>query len=205
LPFGIGLINKNEGKFLEETDKLETDHPKSKSQLKRESLALQELGKQLTELSVDRLERIRMSADLREAVLFAKSIKSRGALRRQLQTIGSLMREVDAEPIRNALEDFAQGSKREARHFQKLERWRNALIGDDEQPAEEIIDDIVKEFPGADRQRLRQLASNARKEREVSKPPKSSRTLFRYLKEISVAGLKDGHMAHGGYDDGTDE
>jgi ribosome-associated protein len=197
---------------LEETDKFEendqfeqTDDRKSKSQLKRESLALQELGRQLTELSMDRLQRIRMPDDLREAVLFAKSIKSHGALRRQIQTIGSLMREVDVDPIRNALEDFATGSKRESRHFQKLERWRNALIGEGDKPIEETIDAVVKEFPGTDRQRLRALASNARKEREVSKPPKSSRALFRYLKEVSEAGLKDSPEAEGVDDNGNDE
>jgi ribosome-associated protein len=105
------------------------------------------------------------------------------------------MREVDVEPIRTALEDFASGSKREARHFQKLERWRNALIGEGDRPVEETIEAIMEEFPEADRQRLRGLASNARKEREASKPPKSSRALFRYLKEISEAGLADGPEA----------
>lgn len=189
---------------IEDIDSEETFR-KSKSQLKREAHELQQLGEQLTKLSADRLQRIRMPEELREAVLFAKSIKSRGALRRQIQTIGSLMRDIDAEPIRNALEDIAGGSKRQAIHFQKLERWRDALINEGELPLDESIEAIVEELPQADRQQLRRLALNARKERETSKPPKSSRALFRYLRELSEADCSEAPDAQGACNDGTDE
>lgn len=75
----------------------------SKSARKREFLALQELGEQLIALSEEQLGSIELDDRLREAVVAARAIKSHGALRRQKQYIGKLMRQVDPEPIRAAL------------------------------------------------------------------------------------------------------
>jgi ribosome-associated protein len=157
--------------------------PKSKSQAKREMLALQELGEKLVELPLSQINKIEMDQDLREAILFARTMKKGGAWRRQLQYIGTLMRDVDPEPIREALEAISRGRNLEARLFQKLERWRDELIGGNE----ELVEEIVGHFPDADRQQLRRLVLNARKEKEANKPPKSSRALFRYLRELSKA------------------
>lgn len=78
--------------------------PKSKSQVKKELLALQALGEQLVELSADQIKKIDMPLELRDALLFAKTITKGEARRRQLQYIGVLMRETDPEPIRKALD-----------------------------------------------------------------------------------------------------
>lgn len=153
---------------------------KSKSQVKRDMLALQSLGEELVKLGADRLDRMGLDPDLRDAVLHAKTLGRGGALRRQMQYIGVLMRNVDPEPIREALEAIASGRGQDARLFRKLERWRDELIeGNDETLAE-----ILLEHPNADLKRLRQLALNARKEREAGGPPKSSRGLFRYLRGL---------------------
>jgi ribosome-associated protein len=153
----------------------------SKSQTKREMLGLQSLGEQLVELGPDRIRKIDMPQDLRDAVLFAKKLKRGEALRRQLQFIGALMREVDPEPIRKALDDISRGQRAEAQLFRNLEQWRDELLAGND----EIQEEILTRFPEADRQRLRQLVLNARKEQEGNKPPKSSRSLFRYLRELS--------------------
>jgi ribosome-associated protein len=153
----------------------------SKSQTKREMLGLQSLGEQLVELGPDRIRKIDMPQDLRDAVLFAKKLKRGEALRRQLQFIGALMREVDPEPIRRALDEISRGQRAEAQLFRNLEQWRDELLAGNDA----IQEDILNRFPEADRQRLRQLVLNARKEQEGNKPPKSSRSLFRYLRELS--------------------
>jgi len=75
----------------------------SKSARKREYLALQKLGEELLTLRESDLLDIELDEDLREAVLEARQIKSRGALRRQKQYIGKLMRHIDPEPLRAAL------------------------------------------------------------------------------------------------------
>lgn len=76
----------------------------SKSARKREYLALQKLGEDLVTLRESELLSIPLDEDLLEAVREARRIKAHGALRRQKQYIGKLMRHVDPEPINAALE-----------------------------------------------------------------------------------------------------
>ncbi len=154
---------------------------KSKSQVKREMLALQSLGEQLVEVSPSQLREIEMPEDLREAVLFARTLKKRGAKRRQMQYIGTLMRDVAPESIRTAMTEIRRGRGQDLRLFRELEQWRNGLI----EGNEELLADIVNHFPDADRKRLLRLALNARKEREGNKPPQAARALFRYLRELA--------------------
>ena len=80
-----------------------TDSKPSKSARKREYLALQKLGEELLKLRESDLLDIELDDDLREAVLEARRIRSHGALRRQKQYIGKLMRHIDPEPLRAAL------------------------------------------------------------------------------------------------------
>jgi ribosome-associated protein len=160
---------------------LDTMEQKSKSQVKRDMRALQSLGEQLVTLTLNQINGIEMLQDLREAVLFAKTLKMGEARRRQMQYIGTLMRDVDPEPIRNALEEIGRGRGPDAKLFQELEQWRSGLIhGNDD-----LLGNIKLRFPDADRKHLRSLALQARKEREENKPPKASRALFRYLRELS--------------------
>jgi ribosome-associated protein len=154
---------------------------KSRTQIKREVKALQKLGERLLELSPEQLSGVDMPEDLREAVLFAKTITSREARRRQLQYIGGLMRKIDPETIREAIAGRDQQSRESAEAFHQLEQWRDELI----QGNDALIEELCGHFPQAERQQLRQLARNAKKEREKEKPPKSSRQLFRYLRKLS--------------------
>ena len=72
----------------------EYDGP-SKSQLKRDSTALQDLGRELAELGKERLARVPIDEDLRDAVKDYQRFTAHEARRRQLQYIGRLMRNVD--------------------------------------------------------------------------------------------------------------
>jgi ribosome-associated protein len=80
------------------------DTKPSKSARKREHQARQKLGEELITLRDAELESLELDEDLLEAVMEARSIKARGALRRQKQYIGKIMRHIDPEPIRAALE-----------------------------------------------------------------------------------------------------
>lgn len=142
--------------------------------------SLQQLGESLVDLPVEKINRVEIPEILREAVLLARTLKKHGARRRQLQYIGTLMREVDAEPIRAFLENIDRGSKEETRAFQRLEKCRDELVDGSSGAA----DRVLAEFPGADRQHIRQLVRNAVREREKQQPPKSSRALFKYLKTL---------------------
>lgn len=164
--------------FDEEADEY---YRKSKSQVKREMVALQKLGERLIELSVDQIKKIEMLEELREALLEGKTITKREARRRHMQYIGALMREADPEPIKKALDSISLGQALVTGEFKKIEKWRDGLL----EGNQGVINEICEEYPDADRQRIRQLARNAVKEKEKNKPPKSSRALFRYLKDLT--------------------
>lgn len=156
-----------------------TDY-KSKTQKKREADALQKLGEKLVKLSNQQLGDIEMPQEIREAVVFARTLTSHGARRRQMQYIGNLMRKIDPGTIQEAISDIEEGSYRKAQAFKETEKWREELIAGNRGLMEEILDT----YPEADRQQLSQHIRNAIKEKEKNKPPKSSRALFRYLSGI---------------------
>ena len=156
-----------------------TDY-KSKTQKKREAEALQKLGEKLVKLSNQQLGDIDMPDEIREAVEIARTLKSHGARRRQMQYIGNLMRKIDPGTIQEAMTDIEEGSYRKARAFKETEKWRDELIAGNK----ELMEEILHTCPEADRRQLSQHIRNAIKEKEKNKPPKSSRALFRYLSSI---------------------
>jgi ribosome-associated protein len=100
----------------------------SKSEKKREVLALQALGEQLIELTEAQLRDMELPENLFDAVTAASGIKSRGALRRQCQLIGKLMRNVDPEPIRRAIENLQRQERADKAIFKRAEHWRNRIV-----------------------------------------------------------------------------
>ncbi len=153
----------------------------SKSQLKRESQALQTVGEELVELPAAKLAKIPLPEELAEAIALARKIKARGGLKRQLQYIGKLMRNIDAEPIIEALDELKSAASRETARFHRLEQWRDRLVAE----GDTALGALLEEYPQADRQHLRQLIRNAQAEAAKNKPLKSAREIFRYLRELS--------------------
>lgn len=152
----------------------------SKSQRKRDSDALQSLGKELIALTKERLAKISMSETLRDAVREAQRLTSNEARRRQLQYIGKLMRSEDPVPIRNALDELSGLSNAANERMHRVERLRLQLL-DHEADALTII---TSAHPHADLQHLRQLRRNAIKEKELDKPPRAFREIFQFLKAL---------------------
>lgn len=158
---------------------METFEKPSKSAVKRAMTELQDLGAELVALSVDQIKKIGLPDDLREAVHAAQRITQHEARRRQLQYIGKLMRSLDPEPIRAAIDDIKGVSAAANARLHALERLRTRFLGD-----EQVISEIAAAHPQADLQHLRQLRRNALKEQELGKPPRAFRELFRVLREI---------------------
>jgi ribosome-associated protein len=152
----------------------------SKSQRKREAHALQALGESLVKLNKSALAQIPLPDDLRNAIDEARRLHQHGALKRQLQYIGKLMRQCDVEPIRTAFEKVTNSFREDVEQHHELEQWRDRLISDGD-PA---LEKLLTEYPEADRQHLRQLIRTAQKETASGKPPKAARELFRYLREV---------------------
>lgn len=155
----------------------------SKTQRKQQMEALQALGEELVELSSDRIKKIDIPEQLRDAVREAQRMPRHDeAKRRQMQYIGKLMRSVDVEPIRAALALVRGVSAGETAKLHRLERWRNDLLAD-----EQVMNEIAATHPSVDLQQLRSLRRAALKEQQLAKPPRSYRAIFQLLKELEDA------------------
>jgi ribosome-associated protein len=153
----------------------------SKTRRKQEMHELQSLGAALVDLSAAHLERMRLPAELEQAVREARAIASHEARRRQVQYIGRLMRGVDAAPIRAQLAAVGGGSAQERARHQRLEHWRTRLLEDDA-----ALTEYARTHPAADLQKLRALIRNVRKEQGEGRPPRAFRELFRVLREAAL-------------------
>jgi 5-(carboxyamino)imidazole ribonucleotide mutase len=76
----------------------------SKSARKRDAHAAQRLGEQLIELKDAELDALDLPEPLADAIREARGIRSRGAGARQRQYIGRLMRDIDVDALRAALD-----------------------------------------------------------------------------------------------------
>lgn len=164
----------------------EGDEPLSKTKRKAAMDDLQDLGVTLVGLSKDKLLKLDLPETLLDAVNEAKRITANGATRRQAQYIGRLMRNVDTAPILEQLQRWDGKNTAENAYFHRLENWRARLIDD-----EEAWPQFMLEYPSVDSQRVRTLIRNARREQAANKPPKSSRELFKLLREITAVPLAE--------------
>ncbi len=159
----------------------ENDEWVSKTQRKNECNELQSLGEALITLSNEELNKFNLPEILYKAVLDARKIRQHGALKRQRQYIGKLMRDADAEDIANRLEQIRHKHDLNNVHFKRIEQWRDRIL----EAGDKAIDELLTEFTQADRQYLRQLHRNYLKEAKQNKPPAAARQIFKYIRELS--------------------
>ncbi|MGP8308316.1 ribosome biogenesis factor YjgA [Vibrio sp. YIC-376] len=152
----------------------------SKSEMKRDMEELQKLGEELVSLKPAVLEKFPLSDEMRKAITDAQRFKNE-ARRRQLQYIGKIMRHEDPEPIQAALDKIRNKHSQATAALHKLETLRDRVV----EEGDKAIDDVVELYPEADRQRLRQLARQAAKEKTSGKPAKAYREIFQILKALS--------------------
>ena len=174
------------GRFVKpEEIALEEVGPPSKTQLKAEADEKQALGEALLTLRADLMARLDLPEKLLDALIQARRITNFEGRRRQMQFIGKLMRPLDAEPIRAAIDEQANGSADLTLALHLAEQWRDKLIASDE-----ALGDWLNEQPATDSQQLRALIRQARK--DVAKPEtpgeaprhgKSYREIFQLVKQ----------------------
>ncbi|NOU26187.1 MAG: DUF615 domain-containing protein [Methylotenera sp.] len=168
------------------------EEPISKTKLKAEADAQQELGIRLSELPKDKLLKLDLPEDVLTAVLDTKKITANGAIRRHRQYLGRLMREIDNAPILEQLARWDGKHTAENAYFHGLERWRDRMIADSN-----VLAEFMALYPKTDSQQLRTLIRNAQKELVASKPPKSSREIFKLLREITQPLLENSNTDDG--------
>ena len=167
------------------------DEPISKTKLKAEADALQVLGVRLVELPKDKLAKLDLPEILFDAIYEAKRLTANGAIRRQKQYIGSLMRDIDTAHIVDQMHRWEGKHTAENAHFHMLERWRDRMI---ESP--DVVAEWMKLHPHTDSQQLRTLIRNVQREMAANKPPKSTRELFKLIREITETDAKSAQEAN---------
>lgn len=155
----------------------------SRSQQRREALAIFDLAEVLVALTDGQLAPIPMPDDLRDMVRDSRRITAPIARKRQLQFLAKHMRREDDETIdaiRRALEHDREEARRDTALLHRLEAWRDRLLAEGD-PA---LAELLQAHPHPDRQHLRQLVRNAKEERLKNKPPSAYRELFRELRKL---------------------
>jgi len=160
--------------------------PPSKSELKRRSRDLQDLGDDLVALPPVEFDALDLPDDIRDAVAAARRITSHGARVRQRLYIGKLLRRIDTDAVVAAMAKRHTLDRARVRDEHRIEQWRDRLLGDDDGAWQAF----AIEFPGVALAGLRALANQARAERGAERPPAAARKLFRRLREILAAHVE---------------
>ena len=178
------MPNPNRGSCGFKSTEFEQEYERpSKSQLKREMTGLQKLGQELIDQARDRVKRVPMPEDVRDAILECQKIKDHEGRRRQLQFVGKKMRTLDEAEvalIQKTIDSWKGASKSETAVMHAMERRRDKLLANDT-----AVTELMAEHPEIDAQQLRTMIRNARKEQAESKPPKAYREIFQLLKELA--------------------
>lgn len=183
------MPNANRGAVGFQSSEFEQEYDRpSKSQLKREMDALQKLGESLVNEPRDRVKRVPMPEDVRDAILECQQIKDHEGRRRQMQYVGKKMRTLEADEIaiiQKTIDSWHGASKAETAAMHALERRREKLLSDDQ-----ALTELLNRHPEVDVQHMRTLIRNARKEQAENKPPKAYREIFQILKQLQAQAAR---------------
>lgn len=167
------------------TDDPEHDYGPTRTQQRRDALAVLELAGQLVELPPTRLAKLELPDDVRDEIANVRRISSHIARKRQLAFLAKLMRRHDSaafDAVRAALGENRDRQRQETAAMHRLEALREQLLGEDGDTA---ISGLIERHPGVDRQHLRALIRQARIEQAApNKPPRAFRELFQLLKSL---------------------
>ena len=152
----------------------------NKTQIKKELAVLFALSEELSELSAAQVKYLELPDNIHKAVMEVSGMPHKGARKRLLKFITGQLNKIDIEPVLEKLARMKNKSAHAVREHHIVERWRDRLISG----GNNALTEFLNEQPDADRQQLRQLLRNIQKETEAGAPPKSSRLLYRYLKDI---------------------
>ncbi|MFT0211230.1 ribosome biogenesis factor YjgA [Pseudomonas sp. F1_0610] len=161
---------------------------KSKSQVKREMLELQELGLRLSAMKPELLDKLPLSNMLRKALDDTAKHTSPIARKRHKQYLGKLLRGHDLETIMQPVRLADTNSREYNERFHNLERWRDRLI----EQGDEALNAFVALYSETDIQHLRSLIRHAQHELKQNKAPTAARKIFKYIRELDEVqrGLK---------------
>ncbi len=162
-----------------------TEAKPSKSAAKRADKELKALGEALIALAPGERERLPLDERLRDAIDTASGIRAHGALRRQRQLVGKLLRNTDIDAIRRAFAEVTRESVEEKRRFRTAETWRDRLLSDDRAALDECVANT-----GADRNALHQALGQVARAHGDKADKTARRALFRLIHDALERGAR---------------
>ena len=167
------------------TDDPDHDYGPTRTQQRRDALAVLELANQLVELPPTRLAKLELPDDVRDEIAHVRRITSHIARKRELAFLAKLMRRHDStafDAVRAALGENRDRQRQETAAMHRMEALRERLLGEDGDAA---ASELIGQHPTVDRQHLRALIRQARVEKATpNKPPRAFRELFQLLKSL---------------------
>jgi len=151
----------------------------NRSQQKRDIAELADAAKALAELDSATLAGMDLPDQIQTALLASQGMKNH-ARNRQFKFIVKLMRKHNPDSWIEIASNLKQQDAEKSHQFHRIERWRDRLLQD---TTNTVLTEFMQEHPQADGGQIRQLVRNANKEHQLQKPPKSSRMLFRLLRD----------------------
>jgi ribosome-associated protein len=157
--------------------------PPTKSELKRQAQAVQDLAKRLIDAPQGVAEGLDLPEKLTDAIALARRITSHAARVRQRQFVAKLMRDIDPAPLTAALDAHSAAARLEAARFKRAERWRDRLVGGDAA----VLAEFLAAHPSANGAELATLVAAAIAERQGGRAAGTGRRLFRLVQDMLLA------------------
>lgn len=153
----------------------------NKTRIKKEIAEVFAMAEEICALSSAHIAEFELPESIEQAMRDAGKMGQNSARKRLLKYITAQLRKLDTAAIQEKLARMKNRSAHAVREHHQAERWRDLLLAAN---GNQQLTLFIEEFPAADSQYLRQLQRNAQKEAKESKPPKSARLLYKYLKEL---------------------
>ena len=166
------------------TDDPDHDYGPTRTQQRRDALAVLALANQLVELPPSKLAKLDLPEDVQREIAQTRRITAHIAHKRQLAFLAKVMRRHDPEVfdgVRAALGVNRERQRQETAAMHRLEAMRDRLLAD----ADAAISELVAQHPNVDRQHLRSLVRQAKIEHEGNKPQRAYREIFQLLKQLA--------------------
>ncbi|WP_446808999.1 ribosome biogenesis factor YjgA [Methylomonas sp. 2BW1-5-20] len=175
----------------------------NKTRIKKEIAEVFAMAEEICALSPAHIAEFELPESIEQAMRDAGKMGHNSARKRLLKYITAQLRKLDTAAIQEKLARMKNRSAHAVREHHQAERWRDLLLAAN---GNQQLTLFIEEFPAADSQHLRQLQRNAQKEAKESKPPKSARLLYKYLKELiaDASGLPQVEEDEQGDEDADD-
>ncbi|WP_267223722.1 ribosome biogenesis factor YjgA [Dyella silvae] len=180
------------------------DYGPTRTQQRRDALAVLALANQLVELPQSKLAKLELPEDVVREIANTRRITAHIARKRQLQFLAKVMRRHDTavfDGVRAALGENRERQRQETAAMHRIEATRDRLLED----TDSALSELIAQHPNVDRQHLRSLVRQAKIEKDGNKPPRAYREIYQLLKELASGGSDDEPVAEEGDIDGVEE